>query len=139
MKTQRPSTPRAAVLSVAVVTVVVAVVFAFVDGVEGVVGAVLGGLLVIGFFGVDHAVDARLRQSDPRLVMAVVLGGYVAKVCVLAALLVLLHDTTLFSVTAFGVTALVSTVVWLVADVRSFTRRRILYVEPDQAHEERAT
>jgi ATP synthase protein I len=119
----------AAAVPAALATVVAGVVGAFAGGMEAAVGAVLGGLLVIAFFGADHVLSARTRRSATVAVTGLVMATYAAKLAVLAAVLVVFRDTELFSSTALAVSVVVVTGVWIAAHVRAFARRRMLYVD----------
>jgi len=125
---------RASALPLSAATAVVAVVAAVRAGrsaaIDAVVGAALGGALVAAFFGADHLLSARTRRTEPVAVMGLALFAYLLKITLLALLLVLFRDTTLFSTGAFAAALLVGTVVWLAAQVRAFGRRRMLSVEP---------
>jgi ATP synthase protein I len=125
-----PSLARTTVLPVVGVTAVAAAISFALAGPKGLLGAALGGLLVILFFGADHVLNARTGRTRASSVMALALGGYAVKIGLLAALLIALGDTTMFSTAAFGAAILAATVSWLALDVRAFLRRRILYVQP---------
>jgi ATP synthase protein I len=84
-----------------------------------------GWLLVAAFFGSSHLLAHLGRNTAPTTTMSIALGGYTAKVFVLAVALTLLAGTTAFDRMAFGVTAILVTTVWLVAEVRAFTRLKI--------------
>lgn len=120
----------AAALPAAVATLVVAAVAATQAGVDGIIGSVLGGLLVIAFFGFDHLLSARTRRRTPVAVSGLAIAGYVVKLLLLAVVLAVFRDTTLFSDTALAVSVVVVTAVWTAGAVRAFARRRLLYVEP---------
>jgi ATP synthase protein I len=130
MLTRPSALLRSPMLAVAMVTGAVAVVASILAGFDGLVGAVLGGVLVVVFFGADHVLRDRTRRTRPEHVMALALAGYAVKVLLLALLLVLLGDTTLFSRGAFAAAILLGATAWLAAEVRAFARARILYVEP---------
>ena len=125
MQTYDAHLVRAAALPAAALTVAAMSVSAVTSGVPGVVGAALGGLLVAAFFGSSHLLAHLGRNTAPATTMSIALGGYTAKVFVLAVALTLLAGTTAFDRMAFGVTAILVTTVWLAAEVRAFTRLRI--------------
>jgi ATP synthase protein I len=121
-------------LAVGVASTVVAVAAGFVAGVDGVVGAVLGGLVALLFFGSDNVMSLRLRTAPPTFVMAVAFVSYATKIGLLGLLLMAFRGTTLFSVEAFGVAVIVGTVAWLGVALALFGRARILYVDAAQRH-----
>lgn len=100
-------------------------------GGDGLIGAILGTLLVVAFFGIGLLVSHRTARVAPLAVMGVALLTYTAKVFALGLVLVVFRDTTLFDPTVFALAVLVTAVVWLVAQVRAFTRVPMLYVDPD--------
>ena len=98
------------------------------SGVDGLVAAIAGTLLVIGFFAAGLLVSRRTARLAPLAVMAAALITYSLQIVGLGLVLVVFHDTTLFDPTLFGVTVLVAAAVWLAAQVRAFTRVPMLYV-----------
>ncbi len=127
---------RAAAPPVAALTAGAAVVSGLVAGPRGVLGAVLGGALVVAFFAVGHVISGLARESSGGATMALALAAYTVKIVVLGVFLVAFYDTTLFSRPAFGLTALAATLLWLGLQVREFGRLKMLYVEPrDGGHD----
>jgi ATP synthase protein I len=53
-------------------------------------------------------------------------------VALLFAVLVVFQNAMLFDRRAFGLSIVVAAVVWMVGEVRAFSRLKILYVEPDR-------
>ncbi|MBA8825185.1 hypothetical protein FHX42_002536 [Saccharopolyspora lacisalsi] len=105
-------------------------VAAVVAGVEGVLGAVFGTLLVIGCCWINVAVMRWMATSAPLMVMAAALGGYCTKFSILLTLLLLLADTTLFDMDSFALAILATVVAWTAAEVVGFTRARVPTVIP---------
>lgn len=100
--------------------VVAIAVAGWLRGLDGVIGAVLGVSLVIGFFGLSLLVMKWTAHSDPMNALGGALLSYVVKIVALALILVLFRDTTLFDVQSFGMTTLACAVVWLIAEMRAF-------------------
>jgi len=122
---------RATLLPTAVTGVAAVVVGAVVAGGRGALGAALGALLVLVFFGVTLGVVARARSGQAMLNAALL--TYVLTVLVMLGLIALLKGTTAFDTKVFGFTIVACTVVWTAFAVRAFSRQRILYVDPEQA------
>jgi ATP synthase protein I len=109
---------------------VIAIVAWAIGGVDALVGALLGTLVVLGFCGVGLFVILRVRGRNPYALMNAALLTYLAKVLVLAGLLFALKDTTAFDTKAFGWAILVGVLVWTGFEVRAFNRLNVFYVEP---------
>lgn len=122
---------RDAAAPLAVVTALVVAVAALRAGSEGALGALVGGVLVALFFGVDHIVAHRMRAAEPLLTMGVVMALYPAKLIVLTVLMLLLVDVATFSMPAFAVAVVLGATGWLAGHVRSVVSRRQLEVGPD--------
>jgi len=99
-------------------------------GSKGLIGAILGTVLVLGFFSVSIIVVGRTARRQPELLMGVALLTYVVKLIFLAVLLVAFKHTTLFHAKAFAWTIVGCTVVWIAAELITFSRLKILYVDP---------
>jgi ATP synthase protein I len=121
---------RGAAVPTVVAGVIVAVVAWVIGGVDALVGAALGTLVVLGFCGVGLFVILRVRGRNPYALLNVALLTYLVKVLVLAGLLVALKDTTAFDTKAFGWAILVGVLVWTGFEVRAFNRLKVFYVEP---------
>jgi len=106
----------------AVVCVVVAAVW---QGLGSGVSALIGGVIVIAFFGARLVVMRRVARSNPQLVMMTALVVYTVKVILLGLALVLLSRVDGISGPALGLTVIVCAVVWLAAELRSFVKMRI--------------
>jgi ATP synthase protein I len=114
----------AAGLSVAAVCLLVA-------GWKGLLGALFGVVVVGAFFSAGRLATGRVAKSNPLLLMNVAIITYLAQIAVLGVLLVLFRDTAAFDTKAFAWAILVSTLVWVIAEVRAFRRLKMLYVDPD--------
>ena len=99
----------------AVCTVVAAVV----AGSPGAWGALVGGALVLGFFGLGHAVLTVFRDVAPSLVLVVAMLTYALQAVALLAVYVAFARrpqwSEAVSTDALGLTALGCTLVWTTA------------------------
>lgn len=100
------------------------------EGWDGLVGALAGTLLVLAFAAAGHAVQRRSASLPPVTVFGVVMLSYLVKVTLLAAVVVAFRDTALFDNRLFAAAVLACTLVWLAAELRAFTKAKILYVDP---------
>jgi len=122
---------RGAAIPTAVAGLTVAAVCLVVLGWPGLLGALFGVVVVATFFSAGRLATGRVARSNPLLLMNVALLTYLLQIAALGVLLVLFRDTTLFDTKAFAWTILVSTLVWVTAELRAFNRLKILYVDPD--------
>ena len=123
---------RGAALPTAATAVVLVVVAGLRAGLPGVLGAVFGVGVVAVFFSVGILAIGAAARVSPLMMLNVALLTYLVKIILLAVLLVAFKDTTAFDTKAFAWSILVSTLVWIAAEMRTFSRQRILYVDPDQ-------
>jgi len=130
-------TLRGAVVPTAVVGVLLVAAAAVQGGRDAAVGAVLGVLLVIGFFSASIAAVGWAAKQHDVATLPVAMFTYFIKIAVLTAVLALFEDTALFDSTAFGIGILIATLTWLVGLVRAHLTAKILYVDPTQADESR--
>ena len=100
-------------------------------GLDAFLGVIAGAVLVLALFGTTLLLSFRTARYAPHAVMAVAMLSYLAKVVALGLVLVLLGDTTLFDPRAFGLSVLLTSLVWLGAQVWAFTRVPMLYVDPE--------
>lgn len=105
---------RAAVPALMAATVCV-VVAAVRSGAGGAIGALLGALIVLFFYVADLVTLRFAERRKPESLMPLMMTEYIVKVILLALLLVVVWDTTAFSVRAMAGTVAVATVVWIVA------------------------
>ncbi|MDP9418212.1 MAG: hypothetical protein M3P48_10385 [Actinomycetota bacterium] len=103
---------------------------AVVAGWRGVLGALVGGALVVVFFAVDLLLAARTRRTPPSAVMGLAMTSYTVKIVLLGVGLVLFKDAGWFSVGAFAAAVIAATVVWLGAQLRAFVTHPPAYAEP---------
>ena len=72
---------------------------------------------------------ARTRSRNGAAIPTAVVGV----VLVLLLLLLAVQDTTLFDRRAFAFSTILAAVVWMIGEVRAFSRLKMLYVEPDRS------
>jgi ATP synthase protein I len=111
--------------------VIAAVAGAVAAGGKGAAGAAFGTLLVILFMGAGLVVLQRTARSLPHLFQAMGLMLYTTQLLLLAIVLAVFKDTTLFNVKAFGFALLAATLIWIAAQARAHMKAKILYVEPE--------
>jgi len=117
----------------AVAGVVAVAVSAAVAGGKGVIGAAFGAVLVIAFMATGFIVLQRTARSLPHLFQAMGLMLYTTQMLLLAVVLLVFRDTTLFNTKAFAFTLLGATIVWISAQARVHLKAKILYVEPESS------
>jgi len=105
-------------------------VVAVADGRDAVFGAVLGMVIVVGFFAIDVLVVSIMRRAAPELTVFAVLVEYGVKVVALAVFLWALHDNPGIDLHALAVTVVVMTVCWVVALTVEALRSRSYLLDP---------
>lgn len=99
-------------------------------GGKGVLAAVLGTAVVLGFFAGGQLIVGRVLRSNPALALNTALLVYVLQIGVLFVLLLLLRHATFFAPKVFAFTVLVCALAWIGAAVVGFARDKPLYVVP---------
>jgi len=99
-------------------------------GAQGVVGAALGALVVLLFFGISILAVSYAARTSPQLLMPVAMFTYLVKVFAMLGLIALLRDASWMNGRTFGFTVLGCTAVWLGFEIRVFLKTKMLYVEP---------
>jgi len=95
-----------------VASIICVFVGGIVSGKDGAVGALVGSIIVVCFYGLD-LLALRLAEGLPgTALLPIMLLQYVIKVCVLAIVMSGLWDTDAFSSTAMATTVAVAVVVW---------------------------
>ncbi|MCW2771330.1 MAG: hypothetical protein JWR27_2763 [Aeromicrobium sp.] len=114
------------VLGVAGVCVVV---FGVLEGVDGVLGALLGSVVVILFLGSTPLVLTPVVKASAALSLPVALGFLATKSLAVLIVLVLLFDVggaaDHIDSTAFGLTAIVAALTWTLLQVLAFRKERV--------------
>ncbi|MFB9375423.1 ATP synthase subunit I [Kineococcus gynurae] len=109
----------------AVIAVVCALVAGIWQGPAVGLSALLGGAIVIAFFGARLVVMGRVARSNPHLVMITALLVYTVKVVLLGIAMVALTRIDAIDGPALGLTVIVTAVAWLAAELRGFVKLRI--------------
>jgi ATP synthase protein I len=116
-------------LPVVLVTAVVAVVFGVTDGGDGVLGALLGGAVVILFLGSTPIVLTPLVKASAALSLPVALTFLATKSVAVLVVLVLLFDVggagAHVDPAAFGVAAIAASLVWTALQVVAYRNERV--------------
>jgi len=111
------------------VTALVAVVFGITDGVEGVLGALLGGVVVILFLGSTPVILTPLVKASAMLSLPVALTFLATKSVAVLVVLVLLFDVggaaDSVDATAFGIAAIAASLVWTTLQVVAYRNERV--------------
>jgi ATP synthase protein I len=121
---------RSAALTTVVAAVAVALCAALI-GAKGAYGALIGVAVVTVFFGISVLVVGRAAKISPQVMMATALATYVVKFIGFMIVLLALGKSTAFSGRSLGFTAIACILAWMVAQVVTAMRLKVLYVEPD--------
>ncbi len=123
---------RGAAVPTALTGVVAVVVGAVVASGKGALGAFLGTAMVLGFFSFSSLVVGRASRGSAYAAMNAALITYMVKIAVMLGLILVFKDTTLFDTKVFGLTIVVCTIVWTGFEVRTFSKLKMLYVDPER-------
>ncbi len=118
---------RGGILPATIVALLSLIVVTFFNGKAGFFGGLLASITVLIFFSVHLLVARVSRDLDPTLTMVLAMLSYFAKVILMGVFLVLIGrftDRSTVDRTSFAISALVITMAWLVAEMRSFTKIR---------------
>lgn len=99
-------------------------------GQRGVLGAAIGTLLVMAFFGLGLYTLGRVGERWPELFLGAAMATYTTQILLLMIPLVLLRDATFLHGRAFGLTILACLVAWLAGQTWMQTRVKTPYVQP---------
>lgn len=113
--------------------VVASVVGGVLAGGKGVIGAAFGTVVVVLFMGIGLAVLQWVSRSFPYLFQAMGLMLYTTQILLLAVVLAVFKNTTLFDTKAFAFSLLGATLVWIAAQARAHLKAKIMYVEPESS------
>ncbi|HUA43295.1 MAG TPA: hypothetical protein VMA32_17100 [Streptosporangiaceae bacterium] len=121
---------RSATVTAAVAAVMVAICAA-VGGHKGAIGAAIAIVVVAAFFGLSVLALSRAARVSPQAMMLAGIGTYTFKILVLLFLVGRFQNSTAFSPWLFGLTAIVLVLVYDIALAVTWSRTKMLYVEPD--------
>ncbi|WP_431042168.1 hypothetical protein ACQUSR_09765 [Streptomyces sp. P1-3] len=119
----------------AAVGVVAVAVSAVLAGGKGALGAAFGVVLVCAVMIADLFALQHTARRFPQLFQMMGLALYMVQFLLIAVVLAVFKDTTLFSTRAFAFALLAATLVWVAAQTRAHLKAKILYVEPEAEHE----
>jgi ATP synthase protein I len=122
---------RGAAIPTALAGLVAVIVSSLVAGVKGGIGAGAATFVVLVFFGLGLFALQHFSRKMPELFMGVAMITYTTQLLLLAIVLAVFKDTSLFNTQAFGLTVLGTALVWIAAMLRAHTKLKILYVDPD--------
>ena len=115
----------------AIAAIVMVVLSAVLGGHKGLIGAAIAVGVVAAFFGLSVLALSRTARISPQAMMLAGLGTYVVKILVLLFLVGRFQNSSAFSPWLFGLTAIVLVLVYDAALAITFSRTKMLYVEPD--------
>ena len=125
-----PMARRSAAVTAVVAAVMVALSAAL-GGSKGLLGAAMAVVVVAAFFGLTVLALGQAAKVGPQAMMLAGIGTYLFKILVLLFLVGRFQDSTAFSPWLFGLTAIVLVLVYDIALAVSWTKTKMLYVEPD--------
>jgi ATP synthase protein I len=125
-----PMARRSAAVTAAVAAVMVALSAAL-GGHKGFVGAAIAVVVVAAFFGLSVLALGQAAKVSPQAMMLAGMGTYLFKILVLLFLVGRFQNSTAFSPWLFGLTAIVLVLVYDIALAVSWTKTKMLYVEPN--------
>ncbi|WP_233159322.1 hypothetical protein [Actinophytocola xanthii] len=96
-----------------------------VAGVEGTLGALVGGIVAFASSFATLWLMRKTAAMNPMLVMAAALGGFVGKMLVLLIVMMLLTDVSVLHTESLAYTMLGVVVVWAAMDAVAFRRTKI--------------
>jgi ATP synthase protein I len=115
----------------AVAAAVMVVISVAVGGHKGLIGAAIAVVVVAAFFGLSVLALSKAAKVSAQAMMLAGMGTYVFKILVLLFLVGRFENSTAFNPWLFGLTAIVLVLVYDIALAVSWTRTKMLYVEPD--------
>jgi ATP synthase protein I len=121
---------RWSVMLTSVVAAVAIGICAGLGGAKGVYGALIGVGVVTVFFGISVLVVGRAARISPGVMMATALATYVVKFIGFMIVLIALGKSTAFNGRMLGFTAIACILAWMVAQIVTSMKLKVLYVEP---------
>jgi ATP synthase protein I len=126
-----PMARRSAAVTAIAATVMV-VLSGAIGGHKAVIGAAIAVGIVAAFFGLSVIALSRAAKISAPAMMLAGMGTYVVKILVLLFLVGRFQNSTAFSPWYFGLTAIVLVLVYDAALAITFSRTKMLYVEPER-------
>ncbi|GAA2342835.1 MULTISPECIES: hypothetical protein [Streptomyces] len=119
----------------AVVGAAATAVGAVLAGGKGALGAAFGAILVTALMTIDLIVLVRTAKKLPQIFQMMGLALYAVQFLLLAVVLGIFKDTTLFNTRAFAFSLLAATLTWITAQTRAHMKAKIFYVQPEAEDE----
>jgi ATP synthase protein I len=123
---------RGAAIPTAVAGVLAMAISAVVVGSKGLIGALFAALLVMAFFSSGQIALDRLTRNNPQMMMAAGLLVYTTQILLIAVVLAVFKNTSLFDTKVFGFSLLGCALIWTGFQVRGAMKAKIYYVQPDE-------
>lgn len=121
---------RYAAIPTSVATLAALAIGAAVAGLAGLWAGLLGGLVVVGFFGLDLLIMRLSVEWSPVATFGAVIAEYLAKLIALAVLLAAVRASTTVDAAVMGVTIGVTAVVFLSGLVVAHLRVKTFSIDP---------
>jgi ATP synthase protein I len=121
---------RGAAIPTALAGLVAVLISSLTAGAKGGIGAGSATVVVLVFFGLGLFALQHFSRKMPELFMGVAMITYTTQLLLLAIVLAVFKDTSLFNTQAFGFTVLATALIWIAAMLRAHLKLKILYVEP---------
>jgi ATP synthase protein I len=115
----------------AIAAIVMVALSAALGGHKGAIGASIAVGVVAAFFGLSVLALSRAARISPQAMMLAGMGTYIFKILILLFLVGRFQNSSAFSPWLFGLTAIVLVLVYDAALAITFSRTKMLYVEPD--------
>ncbi|WP_181775666.1 hypothetical protein [Amycolatopsis pittospori] len=106
------------------------VVFTILNGVTGLVGSLIGGVLAILSALATLGMMRMSAGMDPMFVMVIALGGYVFKILILFVALTLLRGATWLHPMSLGITMIVAILLAAAVEFNAFRKTKIPTIIP---------
>nr|WP_120491351.1 hypothetical protein [Corynebacterium lactis] len=121
---------RAGAIGLVIVTVLSLLVWGGKNGMPGVWGVVLGAAIGGSFVLLTVAGVLFTAKTSPSTTLAVVLGGWLLKIVVLIAVLLIIRNLEFYDHLTFFITVVLALVVTLGAEVWGMSQSNLTYVQP---------
>lgn len=121
---------RGAAIPTAIVGALAMAAAYFLRDANGLIGALVGAVLVLAFFGASALFLAWIGKKWPELLLMAALAAYTIKVVLLGIALLLFGGTTAFDGPSFALSAAACVIAWLTGHSVASIRVRRVYVEP---------
>lgn len=129
MQSSDARTLRGAAIPSALAGVAATLVGLLVAGAEGALGAAIGSVVVIFFFGISVIAVSFASKISPQVMAAAAVFSYVGKILVLFGLLAGFRDTTAWHPQVFAWSVIALTIVWIGAEIRFAMTTKMLYID----------